>query len=228
MTASPSGFERIAHRGSPRERTENTLPGFLLALDHGADAVELDVHVSADGVVVVHHDPDVGGQPIGAQPWSRLRDAELPGGAEMPRLDDVLAAIGSRGFTYVELKGLGIEAAVAAVIGESGAPCAMHSFDHAAIARCARSHPHIPRGILLDRDTPHPAMALARALPATRPRDVWPHFSLVDERFMEAARAHELRVIPWTVNDHDAASVLVRLGVAGVCTDDVRLLLRLR
>ena len=228
MAPSPPGFERIAHRGSPRERTENTLPGFLLALDHGADAVELDVHSSADGVVVVHHDPDLGGQPISTQPWSRLRDAELPGGAELPRLADVLAAIGSRAFTYVELKGPGIEDAVAAVIAESRAPCAVHSFDHAAIARSARAHPHVPRGILLDRGTPQPAMALARALPATRPRDVWPHFSLVDERFMDAARAHELRVIPWTVNAPEIASRLVALGVAGICTDDVRLLSRLR
>ena len=41
--------ERVAHRGSPRERLENTLPSFLLALEHGADAVELDAHVKSDG-----------------------------------------------------------------------------------------------------------------------------------------------------------------------------------
>ena len=224
MTVAPPRFQRVAHRGSPTERTENTLPGFQLAIEHGADAVELDVHASADGIVVVHHDPDVDGVAIAAQPWSRLADAELPNGGGIPRLDDLLAAIGIRAVAYVEIKGIGIEDAVASVIDESGAHCAVHSFDHAAIARSARAHPHIPRGILLDRDTFDPVNALRRALPATQPRDVWPHFSLVSEAFMETARSHELRVIPWTVNAPDVAARLVALGVAGICTDDVRLL----
>jgi len=48
--------ELIGHRGAPRERTENTLPAFERALALGADGIELDVHLSADGVPVVHHD----------------------------------------------------------------------------------------------------------------------------------------------------------------------------
>ena len=49
--------ERIAHRGANREARENTLPAFLKALERGADGIELDVHATADGVVVVHQDP---------------------------------------------------------------------------------------------------------------------------------------------------------------------------
>ena len=45
--------ERIAHRGAPREFDENTLPGFLRSVERGADAVELDVHLTRDGQVVV-------------------------------------------------------------------------------------------------------------------------------------------------------------------------------
>ena len=48
--------ELIGHRGAPRERPENTIASFLRALDLGADAIELDVHATRDGVVVVHHD----------------------------------------------------------------------------------------------------------------------------------------------------------------------------
>ncbi|HET9425615.1 MAG TPA: glycerophosphodiester phosphodiesterase, partial [Gemmatimonadaceae bacterium] len=60
MTASSGigrNVERIGHRGAPRRYLENTLPAFTEAVRLGADAVELDVHVTADGQVVVHHDP---------------------------------------------------------------------------------------------------------------------------------------------------------------------------
>lgn len=51
--------EIIAHRGASRDRLENTLSAFRAALDQGADGIELDVHATRDGVVVVHHDPVV-------------------------------------------------------------------------------------------------------------------------------------------------------------------------
>lgn len=224
MLSTPQALERIAHRGSPRERTENTLPGFLLALEHGADAVELDVHATADGQVVVHHDFDVAGSAIAARSWADIQGVELRDGARIPLLRDVLLAIGDRATVYVELKGVGVEQAVAAVVRESGRRIALHSFDHAAIARCARDFPDLPRGVLLDRNVTRPLDALGRAVSATRPRDVWPHHSLVDHRFMDAANQHGLRVIPWTVNARDLAARLAGIGVAGICTDDVRLL----
>src|SRR5690349_17048621 len=51
----------IAHRGMPRLARENTLPSFALALEAGADGLELDVHATRDGVVVVHHDAVLSG-----------------------------------------------------------------------------------------------------------------------------------------------------------------------
>jgi glycerophosphoryl diester phosphodiesterase len=227
MTTDFRAPERVAHRGVPRERTENTLPGFELAIEYGADAVELDVHATADGVVLVHHDFDVGGVAISATPWARLQDAELPMGARIPTLDAVLRAIGDRATVYIELKGRGIESRVAEVAQRAGHRYAVHSFDHGMIARCARAHADIPRGILLDRDVADPVEALAAALGKTLPRDVWPHHSLVDRRFMDAATAHGLRVIPWTVNSPDLARQLAGLGVAGICGDDVRMFARL-
>lgn len=219
--------ERIAHRGMPRERTENTLPGFLLSLEHGADGVELDAHLTSDGRVVVHHDFDVAGRAIAATPWADLAPIELPGGARIPLLEDVLIAIGERATVYVELKGRGIESAVGEVVRRHGHRCAVHSFDHQQVARSATVHPDIPRGVLLDRNVPAPIEALAAAVALAKPRDVWPHWSLVDPRFMAAANQHDVRVIVWTVNDRAAAKRLRDLGVAGICSDDVRLLANL-
>jgi len=62
----------------------------------------------------------------------------------------------------------------------------------------------------------------------TNARDVWPHHSLVDSPFMSAASALGLRVVAWTVNTAHDASRLSALGVAGLCTDDVRLLANLQ
>ena len=225
MTTHP--FERIGHRGLPREVPENTLDGFLSALDHGADAVELDVHATRDGVVVVHHDFDVGGIAIADSAWSELRRARPARGGRIPSLDDVLRAIGDRATVYVELKGRGIETRVAEVTRESGKRYAFHSFDHEAIRRCAATLPDVPRGVLIDRNEPQPLDVLRRAVRESAPRDVWPHFTLVDERFMDEARAHGLRVICWTVNSAEEAARLLALGVVGLCTDDVRMLAHL-
>src|SRR4029078_11505826 len=59
----PGRVEIIGHRGSPRENRENTLPSFRRAFEVGADAVELDVHATLDGVVVIHHDGATNSRP---------------------------------------------------------------------------------------------------------------------------------------------------------------------
>lgn len=220
-------FECIGHRGTPKERIENTLPGFLLALEHGADAIELDVHVTSDGEVVVHHDHIVAGHVIASSFWPDLSGLDLGGGLNIPLLADVLDAIGERATTYIELKGLHIEQAVIGIATKHGHRFALHSFDPDAIERVKQQAPDIARGILLDRDTPDPAEEVRRVVARLRPRDVWPHWSLVDDSVIRAARELGVRVIPWTVNSAETARELVSLGVDGICTDDVRLLMQL-
>jgi glycerophosphoryl diester phosphodiesterase len=202
------------------------MPSFLLALRHGADALELDAHATKDGVVVVHHDEAVKQRPIADTTWRELSEIEL-GGGHIPRLQDVLDAVGDRATVYIELKGQRIEDRVIDIARKHGHRFALHSFDHDAIARVEKSAPDIPRGILFDRDTPKPLDQLRRAVERTRPRDVWPHWSLVTEQFVKAAHELKTRVIVWTVNSPGTAGILASLGVDGVCTDDVRLLANL-
>ena len=227
MLNAPGRLERVAHRGSPHERRENTLAGFLLALEHGADAIELDVHCTADGVVVVHHDPRVRGRPIDRSPWESLRGVDLGSGAAIPTLAAVLEAIGDRAVVYVELKGEAIEQTVIAVLREHGRRFAVHSFDHTAIERATLLAPDVPRGILIDKDVADAARSMREAVHRTLARDVWPHWTLVDEALMDAARELGVRVIPWTVNSPDEARRLAAMGVHGVCTDDVGMLANL-
>jgi glycerophosphoryl diester phosphodiesterase len=226
MAPSPAP-ERVAHRGMPRELRENTLPSFLLALESGADAIELDVHRTRDAHVVVHHDFSVQGRDIANSTWAELRGLDVGGGSTIPRLADVLDEIGDRATMYVELKGAGIEDTVVDICRKHGQRYALHSFDHDAIARTARLAPEIPRGLLIDRGTPDPIAYLSRSVERIRPRDVWPHWSLVDDALMRRAEALDVRVIVWTVNTLEEARRLMKLEVAGICTDDVRMLINL-
>jgi len=217
--------ERIGHRGAPREFHENTLPGFLRAVERGADAVELDVHRTRDGAVVVHHDPDLAIPDGALAPIAQLTLAEvervvLPGGAGVPTLAAVMDALGERATVYVELKGERVGEAAAEVARSHGRRFAFHSFDHAAVRALRAAHPEFAYGMLLDAGTPD-AAALVGGLAV---RDVWPHWRLVDGPLVDAAHAAGRRVLVWTVDDPREAARLSALGVDGLCTDDVRLL----
>lgn len=218
-----SAPELIGHRGAPTQRPENTLDGFLLAIEQGADAVELDVHATEDEEVIVVHDYDLEDGAINEMLWPEIAERE----PEIPKLEEVLESIGARATVYVELKGAGIESLVIDVVRRFGKRYALHSFDHKAIARVAKRASDIPRGVLIDAGTTNPIQAVHRAVAETGARDVWPHWSLVSSDMMQAATELELRVLPWTVNSIDSARHLAKLGVAGICTDDVRMLLNL-
>jgi len=217
--------ELIGHRGAPRERPENTLASFLRALDLGADAVELDVHATRDGVVVVHHDfvprAESSVASLRGRPIAELTAAELEtfhvSGEPIPSLSEVLREIGARATVYVEIKGRDIEPSVIAAIERvpSAQRVAVHSFDHRAVVRTRAMRPGLPSGILSASYLIDPQSAL-RAADA---RDYWQEGSMVDEPLIDAIHAAQGRVIAWTVNDPEHARRLASMGVDGVCTD---------
>ena len=218
--------EVIGHRGAPRERPENTLSSFLRALDHGVDAIELDVHGTADGVVVVHHDPSPRATPSragpGARPIARLTHAELAafriGDAErIPSLDEVLAVVGRRATVYVEIKARGIERAVIDCVRRADAACAIHCFDHRVVRRVRELAADVPTGILMAAYLLDPARALRDA----GARDYWLEWTFIDEELVRRIHDANGRVIAWTVNDRADAASLAAMGVDGLCTDAV-------
>ena len=205
----------------PRLARENTLPSFELAIDAGADGVELDVHATADGVVVVHHDDRLtGGPAIASLTLGELRRYEAAPGVPIPTLSELCELVQGRVTLFVEIKGAGIERAVLDVLAAYEGDAAIHSFDHALIARIARQEPSRRLGILFEELT----AGVARAMETTGARDVWPHWPLVTAALVDEVHAAGGRVIPWTVNEQARAQALVSLGVDALCGDDVRLL----
>lgn len=205
----------------PRRVRENTLASFALALESGADGIELDVHATMDEVVVVNHDPTLpSGDAIVNLRYREILEQSVPG-EHIPTLGEVCALIGGSAELFVEIKGAGIEALVSrALAGYSGA-LAIHSFDHDLIQRLSHQS-SVRLGVLLEAVVPDVRELMTR----TGARDVWPHFPIVDQPLVQAVHAAGGRVIPWTVNSVSEALRLSALHVDGLCTDDVTALPR--
>lgn len=218
----------IAHRGAPRERPENTLPAFARALELGAEGIELDVHATRDGVVIVHHDPRpnvaapspaLAGRRIADLDFEELEQFRLEGDVRIPTLADVLALVDGRVEVYVEIKGRRIEERVVDVILQSAVPerCAVHSFDHAAVKRVKELCPALRTGVLASTYPTQPA-ALLLSVGAS---DLWPDFPCIGQTLVQRVHDAGARVIAWTVDEPDDAIQLAALGVDGICTNDI-------
>lgn len=234
----------IAHRGGVGPWPENTIGAFLHGLALGADGVELDVHLSADGIAVVHHDEALGrvfagdrrvcdatvaelqaASPIaviGAMTAGTMSDAAL---SRIPTLEEVLAAITGCGTTHVnvELKTdalsyPGIEETVAAILGEHPRlSCVISSFNPSTLARFVAISPDVPTA-LLDHRPGSETVAAALRIGAT---GIHPNHSRFTQDVMAAAHEANLAVRPYTVNSRDAMHRLTAWGVDALITDDV-------
>jgi glycerophosphoryl diester phosphodiesterase len=187
----------------------------------GADAVELDVHLTADGVVVVHHDPAIAGLgAIDALTLGQL-SAHRVQGEPVPTLDEVFEAVGERLRIYVELKGATVAPGSLDCIARhpSSPGAAVHCFDHRLVALARHLAPTVPRGVL---EVSYPIDLTAAARPVEA-RDLWRHRDFVDEALVRGAHAEGRRVVAWTVNDAATMRRMAGWGVDAICTDDVAL-----
>lgn len=219
--------EIIAHRGASREARENTMEAFDAALEAGATGIELDVHATLDGKVVVHHDPVVTRSdglnvPVATTPWRQLSGASMEGGYAVPLLSEVLEMVGNRATVYVEIKASGIEEAVRHVLdGHEAVATAVHSFDHRIPQKFRTLRPETPIGVL---STSYPLDLQGFIGPAS-PEYFWQHTSMIDESLVNEATRLGCRVFAWTENNPVRARELVAMGVAGICTDLPRAML---
>jgi len=214
--------EKISHRGAHQTLPENSIPAFLRAIELGADAIELDVHATSDGVIIVHHDPVVNARGAARTRIADLSAAEinrfpLAHGVEIPTLKKVLDAVGDRAMVYVEIKAAAIEPLVVRCIRESGATCAVHAFDHRIVKTVKRIFPAIRTGVLEVARHIDPVASLV----AAGAQDLWQEVSFIDEELVARAHSANARVIAWTSDDPDQWETLKEIGVDGICTDRI-------
>ena len=207
----------IAHRGASGYEYENSRAAFRRAVMLDADGVELDIHATRDGAIVVHHDPELPGVgPIATLTCAEARQVRIRNGETLPLLQEVLDLLGDHD-VWVEVKGLpgAHDQALLAVLDAGPAPhrYAVHSFDHRIVRRLGEERPELPRGILLSAYLDDPVAAL-RAVGATT---LWQEWQQVDDALVDAVHAAGGRINAWTVNEVGDLEHLVRLGVDGLC-----------
>ena len=207
----------IAHRGASGYEYENSRAAFRRAVMLDADGVELDIHATSDGAIVVHHDPELPGVgPIALLTSAEARQVRIRNGEPLPLLQEVLDLVGDHD-VWVEVKSLpgAHDQALLEVLDAGPVPhrYAVHSFDHRIVRRLGEERPELARGILLSAYLDDPVAAL-RAVGATT---LWQEWQLVDQALVEAVHAAGCRINAWTVNEVGDLEHLVRLGVDGLC-----------
>jgi glycerophosphoryl diester phosphodiesterase len=233
-----------AHRGAAAEAPENTLESFARALAHGADALEMDVHLTRDGVVVVSHDPDGArmcgvGRRFADASWDEVRrwdagwgfvtaDGTRPfagRGLTVPRLEEVVAA-----FPHVPLN-IDLKAhtpslppVAVALLRRARAEerVCLASFSSTTLRRVRLLGWRGPTSL----GSTEVASLLAVPTPLQRgrfrPRATRAQLPLrlATPWVVARCRALGLAVDYWTVNDAALATRLLALGVDGIMTDD--------
>ena len=197
------------HRGNPDEEPENTLRSFASALDLGVDLVECDVHLSADGDLVVIHDHTVdrttdGTGMVGSLATAELRALDAGKGERLPLLDEVAELVRGRAGLVVELKQAplpypGLEAAVVAKLRSLDLldDCAVISFWHPSAKLVKELEPRLQTGIL-EVGRPVDPGALLRQAGA----DVYsPHWTGADPELVSLVHDAGGYVGVWTVDD---------------------------
>lgn len=209
----------IAHRGASAVEYENSLAAFRAAGRLGADGVELDVHATADGALVVHHDATIAATFIPATPAAVVRSQQLPNGEPPPLLEEALAAIDPRLRVYVEVKTLPPTADETLLstldAGPNPAGYAVHGFDHRILARLARRRPSLPRGVLSASYPVRPLVPL-EDVGATA---YWQNRELVDLDLATAVHGAGAQLIVWTVDDPGEMERLTAIGTDALCTN---------
>lgn len=215
----------ISHRGLHSAAPENSIPAFLAAVEAGAEAIELDVHASADDILYVHHDAalvigDDDPVPFTRLDSSRIADLRLDGDVAIPTLDDALAAIGSSCGVFIEIKATGIENAVARCLRRQMSNAeryAVHAFDHRVVKRMLELIPSVRTGMLQVSYLIDSCAALRKG----GAMDLWQHADFIDAALVADVHSCGGRVIAWTPNSESQWGELAKLGVDGICTDNI-------
>jgi glycerophosphoryl diester phosphodiesterase len=216
-------FSIVGHRGWPTRFPDNTLAGFNAA-SMVADAVETDIRRSADGKLILSHDPQLGGFGTDSTPWSQLAEVDLGDGHHPVLLDECLASL--PGFPLMlEVKNMphepgfepdhrvGLETASRARAGDM-----VTSFHWPTVDAVHRQFPEVHTGVVVDahaslRDAVRHSTDVGHSLLSVEWR-------LLTEDDSAELTGSGLAVYVWTVNDPALAADLVARGATGIITDD--------
>jgi glycerophosphoryl diester phosphodiesterase len=210
----------LGHRGSPTRAKENTLDSYRIALETGADGIELDVQCTSDGVLVAHHDDFLpAGEILKAMPYAKLLPLAKRAECELPTLREVFTLVAGRGLLNIELKGTGYEATTIQLAREilPFGTFAFSSFDLRAVLQCRKLAPDVPAFLIVwgERD----AAADLQVMREIDASGIAFESHYLSDNQAEFFRSHGYPIFVWTVNDPEEAARLAAMDVAGIITD---------
>jgi glycerophosphoryl diester phosphodiesterase len=204
----------LGHRGARAVKSipENTLASFDRALDDGCDGFEFDVRLTADGAAVICHDPQF--------QRTEIARASIRECAGLPRLKDVLSRYCDRAFLDVELKVAGLEKITAALVRKHPPQrgYVVSSFLPEVLAAIRALDTDIPVGLICE------TRAQLQQWNLLTMEYVIPQQKLVDRPLMEAWKNAGKKILVWTVNSPADMQRFRDWGVAGIISDETKLL----
>ena len=230
--------KNIGHRGASALAPENTLPAFQLAMELGADEVELDVVRCATGEPVVIHNETVdkttgGSGAVRDKSLDELKEldaglwfGEIFRGTKIPTLDEVFEIVGGRMSVNIEIKGQsvrpdGTEHVVVESVRRHGMTdrVIVSSFNPWRLRRVRSEAAELKIALIF---SPRNSMCLRRAwsAPVLKVDGLHPFHSMVDDRFVDRAHQRGRWVYAWTVDDPETMRKLIRTGVDGIVTNN--------
>jgi glycerophosphoryl diester phosphodiesterase len=231
----------IAHRGYSAQFPENTLAAFQGAIAAEANMIELDVHLTRDGALLVTHDFQLGRTSNGKGPLSALTSRELRSldagawfsdfykGERFPVLGEVLAMVKGKAELNVELKeetiqepdarNAMVEKVLAMARGHGMLPqILISSFDWRALARVRELESGVRIGLL--NDFPERGLRWEEALPL-RAHSYNPNLDSLTEEAAREIHAKGLKLFPFTANTREEFRKALTFGADGIFTNEV-------
>lgn len=212
-----------AHRGASGYEPENTLRAFTKAIEMGAPMIELDVHLSKDGRLVVIHDYTTkDGKKIEDLTLAQLQQYDVGKGERIPLLSQVLDAVNQQAILNIELKAHGTPEPVAQLLAQyikqkkaDPKKFLISSFDHFLVKEFHSYAPGIPTAVIFEGNP------IKRAQIATDAgaQAVVLQYKWISPEFIKDAHARGIKVYSYTVNDRETALTLQSMGIDGIITN---------
>ncbi|MDW8850155.1 glycerophosphodiester phosphodiesterase family protein [Flavobacterium sp. MMLR14_040] len=218
---------KIAHRGAKGYEPENTLKSFQKALELNADGIELDVHLSADGHIIVIHDETIdrttnGKGFVNTLSLTELKSFLIDDQYEIPTLKEVFDLIDKKCLINIELKGTGTSNKVVSLIEEyisdenwNYEHFIISSFDWNMLEEVRNLNPNIAIGVLTEENL-DTALAFAEKIKA---HAIHPDYQLLNQENTKEIQEKGFLVLPWTVDSDEDIQKIKSYKVDGIISD---------
>ena len=220
---------KIGHRGASGYEPENTLISFKKALEMKVDGIELDVHLSIDGHLMVMHDETIdrttnGKGFVNQLTLTELKSYRIKNTIEIPTLEEVFNLVNKKCFINIELKNHETAEKVVHLIEKyiaekdwKYADFIVSSFDWNAIQQVRFLNDKIPIAVLTEDDLDL-AFSFVKFIKADA---INPDFQLLTHEKVIEIQKKGIKIFPWTVNNIEDIERTKKMGVDGIISDFV-------